>query len=1284
MSSSWGSSQVNYRPLNVRDALSYLDQVKIQFNDQPDVYNRFLDVMKEFKGQIIDTPGVIDRVSTLFRGHPSLIQGFNTFLPPGYRIECGEGDSQGLITVTTPAGTVSQIPGNFAAAFDQREKEARDNAARTAAQETAARENREARAAPAAAASSSSALPPIHSHLASGPPPFQSGSGNGRSSTTSAAAPASSRPASSSTSQAHPGPLPIPSHSQHPLPPSGPSTPSAAQFLAQAGSRTPIVEFNHAISFVNKIKNRFNGDPDTYKQFLEILQTYQRDTRDIAEVYEQVTKLFNNAPDLLDEFKQFLPENGGFGGMGGLSSFMQVATGGPLNPTEKTTSSQKRGAKDARETTSQKKRRPAGESAKNAAQQKKSKAGAQGDSPSIDEGEPVAAQTAGASNQLQTLASPDEVAFFDKVKKAIDDKVVYHEFLKLINLFVQDMIDTRTLLERAFYFIGEAPEVWANFQKVVGADADGKAPPNPATAQGGYGFGGMIGVDNLVVENTPMLERVKPDLAGPKVKSYGPSYRLLPKSEINLQCTGRDAMCWEVLNDEWVSHPTWAAEDAAPFISHKKNTYEEMLHKSEEERHEYDYHIEANLRTIALLEPLNNKIQTMDAEERANFNLKAGLGGQSKSIYQRIIKKVYGKELGPDIIRALHDNPVVALPIVLERLKAKDEEWKKAQREWNRVWREQDAKNFYKALDHQGVQFKGSDKKTLMPKSLVAEIESKRREHVNVRSALLDPRPWRARPQMEFEFKDIVVLKDVLKLIISYLDRVSNSLSTQDQNRVERLLRDFVPLLFMQDKDEFDAEFGDEDGETPDDDSDESDGDVSMADDDETSSVLSVANRKSGKKGAHAADLRKKLLKQAGELAGREKRGSTMTPGPEGENGVDGAPSIEGTPMTDAGDRAETPLPVPADPAEVAEAVEKDKAGAEASEQTWVQIEGLGESRPVSEKSSEAGPETKPKVVRVGNFFANNHFYVLLRLIQILYSRLVMCKDIADKLAREKKQPINPVAIKLGLAEPDSQYFGIEAGENPAQHYYGHLLSMAERLFENDVDNLTFEETLRLMFGTKAYTMFTVDRVIAAIVKQVQTILGDMKSQELLALLQRDRANERTTNRRQIAYRMQAEGVLGPDENLYKIAYIPGKEVVAVQLLGKEDLTIDDAQNEHENWRQYIESYVLTHPTEGLAHRVDPPLLQRNVPEQATEFQEMHRAAFDIRDGMEIKIALGNYRMFFTPATEDYFHHHRSKAECDESDAREAKYLEEAKKRLDKFVEKGRTGQATEAVEPAA
>jgi histone deacetylase complex regulatory component SIN3 len=35
----------------VDDALAYLDQVKAEFADRPDVYNRFLDIMKDFKAQ---------------------------------------------------------------------------------------------------------------------------------------------------------------------------------------------------------------------------------------------------------------------------------------------------------------------------------------------------------------------------------------------------------------------------------------------------------------------------------------------------------------------------------------------------------------------------------------------------------------------------------------------------------------------------------------------------------------------------------------------------------------------------------------------------------------------------------------------------------------------------------------------------------------------------------------------------------------------------------------------------------------------------------------------------------------------------------------------------------------------------------------------------------------------------------------------------------------------------------------------------------------------------------
>ena len=39
------------------------------------------------------------------------------------------------------------------------------------------------------------------------------------------------------------------------------------------------------------------------------MQTYQRESKPIGEVYQQVTLLFNQASDLLEDFKQFLPES---------------------------------------------------------------------------------------------------------------------------------------------------------------------------------------------------------------------------------------------------------------------------------------------------------------------------------------------------------------------------------------------------------------------------------------------------------------------------------------------------------------------------------------------------------------------------------------------------------------------------------------------------------------------------------------------------------------------------------------------------------------------------------------------------------------------------------------------------------------------------------------------------------------------------------------------------------------------------------------------------------------
>lgn len=85
--------------------------------------------------------------------------------------------------------------------------------------------------------------------------------------------------------------------------------------------------------------------------------------------------------------------------------------------------------------------------------------------------------------------------------------------------------------------------------------------------------------------------------------------------------------------------------------------------------------------------------------------------------------RIYGDK-APDIIEGLKKNPVVAVPLVLRRLKTKEEEWREAQRGFNKIWREQNEKYYLKSLDHQGINFKQNDLKAIRSKALLNEVET--------------------------------------------------------------------------------------------------------------------------------------------------------------------------------------------------------------------------------------------------------------------------------------------------------------------------------------------------------------------------------------------------------------------------------------------------------------------------------------------------------------------------------------------------------------------------------
>lgn len=87
------------RELRVRDAPDYIDRVKAAYSGQPRVYNRCIDILKQWKQKKLSTLGLMHRIRSLFRKNRQLLLGFKLFLPEGYGFDVLSDDGVPVIQV---------------------------------------------------------------------------------------------------------------------------------------------------------------------------------------------------------------------------------------------------------------------------------------------------------------------------------------------------------------------------------------------------------------------------------------------------------------------------------------------------------------------------------------------------------------------------------------------------------------------------------------------------------------------------------------------------------------------------------------------------------------------------------------------------------------------------------------------------------------------------------------------------------------------------------------------------------------------------------------------------------------------------------------------------------------------------------------------------------------------------------------------------------------------------------------------------------------------------------
>ncbi|KAF3521869.1 hypothetical protein F2Q69_00051267 [Brassica cretica] len=696
--------------LTTNDALAYLKAVKDKFQDKREKYDEFLEVMKDFKAQRVDTSGVILRVKELFKGNRELILGFNTFLPKGFEITLlPEEDDQ--------------------------------------------------------------------------PPP-----------------------------------------------------------------KKPV-EFEEAISFVNKIKTRFQGDDRVYKSFLDILNMYRKENKSITEVYQEVAILFRDHHDLLVEFTHFLPDTSGTASTNIDPAKMSVRDRGSIKslPTMRDSDKKdrindlktehmdidhersllKESKEDIRRIDKKNDymdgRDMKGDGIDSQKEQfllgKKKLTLRDNDSPGISnqarEGGDKFRGDIATSSTYDDKGHVQELAFVDRVKAKLKTSE-YQEFLRCLNLFSKEIISQPELQSLVGDLIGVYPDLIEAFRVfLVQCEKNDGLLSGIVTKKSLWSDGNVPQPTKSQDKDTERerekaerfrerdreKERLEKAAASQKwakpineldlsnCEQCTPSYRLLPKNYPIPIASQKMEIGSQVLNDHWVS-VTSGSEDYS-FKHMRKNQYEESLFRCEDDRFELDMLLESVNSATNRVEELLAKINSNELKTDIPICIEDHL----TALNIRCIERLYGDH-GLDVLDLLKKNAYLALPVILTRLKQKQEEWIRCRSDFNKVWADIYTKNYHRSLDHRSFYFKQQDSKNLSTKALLAEIKEiaeKKRAEDDALLALAAGNRRTVCSNMSFDYPDPDLHEDLYQLIKYSCGEMC---STEQLDKVMKVWTEFLEPMF--------------------------------------------------------------------------------------------------------------------------------------------------------------------------------------------------------------------------------------------------------------------------------------------------------------------------------------------------------------------------------------------------------------------------------------------------------------------------------------------------------
>ncbi|KAL2633451.1 hypothetical protein R1flu_004930 [Riccia fluitans] len=1366
-SNSNAPQQQQQQRLTTDDALAYLKAVKDMFKDDKDKYDEFLEVMKDFKAQRIDTAGVIIRVKDLFKGHRQLILGFNTFLPKGYEITIAEEEApkKQPVEFDQAINYVNKIKTRFSA----------DEHVYKAFLEILNMYRK-----------GNKSISEVYQEVAT----LFSEHGDLLEEFTYFL------PDSSGT---HVGPLrPTTTTTHTNIRSSSAAAVDKSSGLAQSrqGQTERVVKREKIVSYGERDRGsdrHGDGPPERLPSKIDKEQQQQRKKSDKKEDFDRREKDKEKAA-------------------AAAAKDLEEGKEKDLDASQRLPHKRKSARRADELIRKQSQAAEGGETLQGLSA-----------SPLVDEDKKPTLKSSSLSKE--------HLIFFEKVKSRLRNRDSYQEFLKCINIFIQEIITKDELMSLVGDILGRHSDLMEGFTEFLSRRenlldgylagifnnkklefnegavllkppkvekdkererdrkerGDGAPEPTEHTERekdrDRSAYMGLHGKDASCQKASSVFNKDKysnkpiSELDLSNCERCTPSYRLLPKSYPKPISSHRTELARGVLNDSWVS-VTSGSEDYS-FKHMRKNQYEESLFRCEDDRFELDMLLESTNVTSRRVSELIENLQD------PSFSKLAHVEDHLSAINLRCIERIYGDH-GLDVIDVVKKSTTSALPVVLSRLKQKHEDWLRCRTDMNKVWAEVYAKNYHKSLDHRSFYFKQQDKKSLSTKALITEIkeisEKKRREDDSaVAIASGNRRPLI--PDLKYSYSDPAIHEDVFKIVKYSLDEVCNTV--EQSQKILRMWTDVIEPFFdvtrrAQGSAEERAEAGKSQPSTNKGGSADG-GEVSgsYGDAREPEKASSLQDAKTGEVECSAASANPSGPSKSGpsfslpapkagppQSAEESMEPSTVRRSTTGEDMELGPPEKTNDPkanhrsrpplvitknssgghleISTRGDREEGELsPSPdledrstsqfinhsaypekykrRDVADAAVMSKSSNAPMDVDESEGNDPDGEGDaddegeesaSENLSEDADLSGNESHDpddgsqddhededddedaeregkaesegeadgdggdndgdrdrmssppsqdmaysdcpplaayldadETQRLGSqnsniFYGNDGAYVIFRLHQTLYERILCAKT--NAIAAEKKWK----SIK----------------DTAPPNLYAKFLKVLYSLLDGSLDNAKFEDECRTIIGTQSYILFTLDKLIFKLVKQLQAAVSDDVLQKMLILhsYEMSRASGHFIDH---VYFANAS-VLLHDENIYRFEYNKKATECFMQImdggLDKHDIPANALES---SFSTYLNNFLHI-PIEDRNQQHRRIFLARNkrkmmgADDECVALQKKLAGNAIVVNGLEYKISCNTSKVSYVLDTEDYFHRRiqrktdqharkKSRRECD-------------------------------------